>query len=209
MAGYATPVSGQTFLVNQNFEGAGYDNGESWTTGGVTPNPDYTAVSLRGNQSCRVLNGYTYKTFTGQSDAWAFCEFQVAAFPSSEATTGMILDTGSKGVWMSMDSSGHIKMADNSSGSTVYSSSSATTLSVGVHYYAWMHAVNGGTNRLYVNTSAIRPGESDDGVGGAHVVSVANSNATNYSYIYLYGTTADVTYDHVLVSSTSIVSNPT
>ena len=32
-------ATAQTFLVNQNFEGAGYDNGESWTENG-TPDPN-------------------------------------------------------------------------------------------------------------------------------------------------------------------------
>jgi hypothetical protein len=39
-----------TYLINQNFEGTGYDNGESWTEGG-TWDEDYTTTVLTGSQS--------------------------------------------------------------------------------------------------------------------------------------------------------------
>lgn len=42
-----------TYLLNQNFEGTGYDNSESWTEtlDGGTVDEDYTTTVLAGSQS--------------------------------------------------------------------------------------------------------------------------------------------------------------
>lgn len=41
-----------TYVRNQNFEGTGYDNSETWTETAGAPDEDYTGVVLRGSQSC-------------------------------------------------------------------------------------------------------------------------------------------------------------
>lgn len=47
---------GASYLINQGFEGTGYDNAETWTETGGTPNEDYTSYVLDGSQSL-YMNG--------------------------------------------------------------------------------------------------------------------------------------------------------
>lgn len=212
----ATATATPDVLVNQNFEGTsngGYDNGESWSPLGAT-NPDYTGVMLRGSQSMRVQHGWSRTSFSTQANVWAFYEFQIAAYPSSENIAGIIIDTGTVGVWVSMDSTGHVKINDNGGGSgppVSSSSASSVALALNTHYYCWMNVVSGGTNTLYISTSPVRTGIAD-GVAGAIVKTVVNSNTSGgYNLVYLYqfnNAGTDITYDHVLVSVNSIGDNP-
>ena len=67
----ASPAA--SYLVNQNFEGTGYDNGETWTEyvgTGATVNEDYATspAPLAGEQSLYVVggsdDGETYTSFS-------------------------------------------------------------------------------------------------------------------------------------------------
>jgi hypothetical protein len=195
---------GPTYLVNQNFEGAGYDNGETWNEGG-TPNPNYTGTVLRGSQSIRLQSGDSANaTFTAQNNAWAFCDFQLDAGSNANAACGLYLHGSGHDTYMQIDSSGNIYL--NAGGSL--SSASATQISAATHYYMWLHSPNGGTAELFISITTTRP--SVDGSGNVYLSKAAHSGSVDTIYLYNAAGTAgaDAIFDHVLVNGSSIGNNP-
>lgn len=80
---FTTP-GGSSFLIEQNFEGTGYDNGETWTEAGSgTIDPDESTVVLAGSQSLQFLlsgaNGSSYAAFSTQASVFCKFRFRVAS----------------------------------------------------------------------------------------------------------------------------------
>jgi hypothetical protein len=78
--GLATSAGGATYLVKQDFEGTGYDNGESWTETG-SPNEDSETSPLVGSQSFRVAATASATwarspSFTDQSTLHCYFQFR-------------------------------------------------------------------------------------------------------------------------------------
>jgi hypothetical protein len=90
-------VSGQTFLINQGFEGAGYDNSETWTevNAGGTVDEDYATLPLEGVQ-CVLLVGTAATvstaspTFADQTTAWLRFGFKKSKNPDSDWIVGIL-----------------------------------------------------------------------------------------------------------------------
>ena len=81
---YRFATAGSYFLVNQNFEGAGYDNGETWTESATgTVDEDHTGTVIAGSQSLQVnlaaQTGSTYASFTAINDVYCKFRFRVAS----------------------------------------------------------------------------------------------------------------------------------
>jgi len=200
-----------SYLVNQNFEGTGYDNSESWseTTSSGTVDEDYTGVVLLGSQSLRLNSNEgevvdTKTSFTAQSTAWAFCLFQPKTWNSSVGDTQFYLADGSNNILAGMfvQNDGTVKFKVNGSSSAA----SATTLSLDQTYYVWIHYVTSGTCTLYMSTTSTRP--SSDGSGA--VVLTGTAAATNTSKVILYNGYfgGQFIFDKVLVSGSEIGNNP-
>lgn len=82
------------YLVNQNFEGAGFDNGETWLayagdTGAA--NPDYATNPLLGSQSLHIKDDDSEGTYavtkfsddTGYNALYGFFRFKILDYPSA------------------------------------------------------------------------------------------------------------------------------
>lgn len=74
-------TQGTAYLVNQRFEGANYDNGESWTETGIgVVDEDYTGVVLDGTQSLRLSgtgeDAASKITFSATSEIWGYMMFR-------------------------------------------------------------------------------------------------------------------------------------
>jgi hypothetical protein len=89
-----------TYLINQGFEGTGYDtgngsNGGTWTPSG-TVNPDYTVTVLAGSQSFRNATGSSYSgtPFSGLTTCYFYCLIRFATFTASSASTIEIYTSG-------------------------------------------------------------------------------------------------------------------
>lgn len=82
LAARGTAAAGPTYLVNQGFEGTGYDNGESWTESGTgTKNEDYTTSPIEGSQSLLISSAgnaaWTTVNFTATQDVLLIARLRV------------------------------------------------------------------------------------------------------------------------------------
>lgn len=198
-AGGAAP----TYLINQNFEGAGYDNGETWTEGG-SPNENYAAAPLLGSESLRIQNGasdYSLTTFAAQSTVYGYALIRFAVLPSSKTQVFTFEVNGvGGGSFMEVDSSGNVTL--NANGGS--SAASATTLSTGTTYSVWLKHTSGGASELAVSTTTTKP--SVDGSGNVYLTKTAA--VVNVDEVFLYVGTGEALFDHVLVSTAPIGDNP-
>ncbi len=151
-------------LIQQNFEGTGYDNSETWTeSAGVgTIDPDEATTVLRGLQSLEVAAGagessVTSPAFAAQSDMWTFFRWRVVdSTPSSVTGFFRIYDTtqGDTLVGLALRSDGTIV-------DSWASSHPGPALADNTTYYIWVHYVKGtGANAVmtvYVGTDTTRP----------------------------------------------------
>ena len=83
---FAAAGGGPTYVLNQNFEGPGYDNGETWIPFG-TVNPDEATIFKVGSQSFKNTgNGSIYATISDAAiytlDFW----YRIPGAPPSNAT---------------------------------------------------------------------------------------------------------------------------
>ncbi len=103
------------FLICQNFEGTGQDNGEDWGEDdiGGTVNYDYSVAPLRGSQSLELDYNdgeiYSYITYTPSDDLYFHFLFKYSADPGLEKTL-MWLYSGSLSnrQAVTLDATGHI-----------------------------------------------------------------------------------------------------
>ena len=83
-----------TVYLNQNFEGAGFDNSETWLayegdTGAA--DPDYTTGPLKGSQSLRMLDDDTEGTYVvtkwaadaGVNTVYGYCRIKILNLPNA------------------------------------------------------------------------------------------------------------------------------
>jgi len=186
------------YLICQNFEGTGYDNSEAWSTSG-TVNPDYTAVALRGSQSCQITTtGYISPTdaFTGQSTLYMHWLYRKASNPGSEQTLFAIRDSGGYVVLGHLQTDGTIKLTVGNA-TPAYTSeqlSNDTTYHIWVAYTAG--ATGNGSVSLYAGTGLTRPASPL-----ATATNAASVGDAIRFRIYTGGVTATV--DQILVDGSS------
>lgn len=162
-----------TYIIKQGFEGAGYDNGETWTE--VTPgtlNEDYTTTVLDGSQSLSISGGNSatmdHTSFASQNEAWAYCLFRYSSDGSAISSILAFRDSTLTAL--------AICRLSATSGVTLYtdgadSAASATTLSTDTTYNIWLHYLRNGTCELFISTSSTRP--SADGGGNVYLTKTA------------------------------------
>lgn len=201
-------AAGPTYLINQNFEGTGYDNGETWTEAG-TVNEDYTTTVLKGAQSLFMAtadtNSSSYSSFTGQSTVYAHCRLEVTnsqgwtrrcftiADSAGNALAGVIFDNPSAGA-------NDVKIWANAATTT-----SATRLAYSTVYYVWLAFVSSGTCELAISASSTKP--SSDSGGNVYVTRTGAAGTA--ARIYVENAQNDsVIFDNVLVSTSVIGDNP-
>lgn len=201
----SNPCSG--YLICQGYEGTGYDNGETWTEGGINIDEDYTTSPIVGSQSLRISTstqaGYAFSSFTANDNAYAFFRFRAAALPG--ATTNMSTIRDSSGtvlatVALRTDGKLQVTPAGGSAQTTGSAIATATDL------YIWFEYEKGtGSNAV------ARCGFSTDGTKPT-MTAGSNGTATAQAGRIYTGATSnssvDWVYDHVLVSTTAIGSNP-
>jgi hypothetical protein len=150
VAGGSNPCSG--YLFCQNYEGTGYDNGETWTAGGTgTINPDYTTTVLEGSQSllfdataqAPILSHIFSST---QSEIWGYFLFRPTALPNTTKNTITIKDyLGNNSYTIEFRTTGGWLVRINGSGATAETTTKMTT---GTTYHCWYHVKNGSGNAV-------------------------------------------------------------
>jgi len=205
---------GPSYLVNQNFEGTGYDNSESWTEAGSTLDKDYTTSPIVGSQSLKITQAATscsaYKTFTSSGKVWFFARVRFDATPSSSTKIFTFRNGATECASYSIRSDGLIT---TTAGGGTANNSATTSVTTATDYYFWgTYEPGSGAN------AKSEFGFSTDGTVPTFVAASnrtcvsANGTVTGNADRFYLGTTTSGTittvYDKVLVDDAVIGSNP-
>ena len=201
------------FLVCQNFEGAGYDNSETWVetqgTNGDVNEDNTTATVLRGSQQLKIYAGDSGQSSfdkspsfgTDQSEIYYHFRFKTDnPTPSSPEIISGVLDSGANvKATVYLNTTGHLYANNNG----VIGTATTSAISAGTMYHVWVHykqgTANDGIMSVAFSTDATEPtsGTNFSGVttgtsyvGARYVNFQARYQATNY-------------FDQVLVRATS------
>lgn len=193
-----------SYLINQNFEGVGYDNGETWTEFS-SPDPNYTTTVLKGSQSLFLSTSASclaWAGFADQATVYAHCRMRFLTFPTGDSTflfENTAGDTFLAGFWV--NSFGVVRLHANGAQSDI----STTTLSLNTTYYVWLKFASSGECELAVSTTTTKPSVD----GGGNIYLTKTGSAANAGRIFCYnGSDGSAIYDNVLVSASVIGNNP-
>jgi hypothetical protein len=196
---------GGSFLINQNFEGAGYDNSESWTEGG-TWDEDYTTTVLTGSQSCHHVDGgsLTSPDFAAQSDVWIYLQIQ---FTSVVDNTEILSLRSSGGADLAILKTRPVRLFRIECGS-VPSADTSDAFSTATKLHVWIHYTKGTGGNGFASI-----GYSTDGTkptAGNKYTQVTTGDATADGVRLRFNGEVGNTYivDRILISASSIGDNP-
>ncbi len=212
---YAAPSAG--YLINEDFEGTGYDNSNEngWVEVSGNVLEDQTTYKAKGSQALELsisggASGEVYATFTSGTTMYAFARFYfvthnsaaamgIIALRNSTTTMAALLVDGTEALPTTQ-----VKIFANGSAG----SASATRLSTATWYYAWIKFVSGGECYVAVSASSTRP--TADGGGNVYLTKTAASGSVDRIRLAHQGTSISGTtiIDNVLVSSAEIGNNP-
>jgi len=207
-------VGGATYLINQNFEGAGYDNGETWTeTGTGTLDEDYATAPapLVGSQSFRIAKtGQTGRVVSvlpsDQSTCWGYFQINFTSSPANGTIWFSVLDVSATIVLSIEINTGSIirVRSGSANASTVSTVTTATT-----YHFWWKYVKGTGANavaQVAFQTSGTEP------LSGNNFAQVTTGTATTDANNIRIGNTGSSTYefivDRVLVDDADIGDNP-
>lgn len=179
------------YLVCQNFEGTGYDNGESWTETGATNDPDEAVVVLRGSQS--FMQDMTAATpeskisFGNTDPVYGFLLWRIDLDNSEDVIT--IEDSSNNDcfrLWKN-DTQDHLRVYCG----TNWSEASTTTINPDTTYYIWWEYHKGtGANavcKIWVSTSTTKPATPEiDKTDGNSTYTANKVNLLTYGTSEIY-----------------------
>lgn len=214
------------FVVCQNFEGTGYDNGETWIEGtdgagsGYIIDPNYVTSPLRGVQSLHMKDGtvptYDANNFSAHSSVYGSLIFKLLDPPDSldkNDVTSVFSDVsggsplGLGAILLNSNRTLEITHA-NYSTMAFRNVTGSTVLSLNTIYYIWFYWAKGtGSNGqmwLKISTTPVEPAEKEaeisDGYGIADVVYAQISTFHGAAYEYVV--------DQMLVKTSAIGNVP-
>jgi len=197
-------AGGITYLVNQNFEGTGYDNSETWTSSG-TVYPDYTTTPLRGSQDLRLVNADSNaKSPVVSSATTVYGRFMVdfAVLPAGTTRFFGLYNGATRIGEIAQQITGRITGVIT--GCTQFYAAAGYAMSVGTPYYIWWaYTNNGGTGstlEIWQSTDSTKPGTS---IGScANGTTSTDTNAVRFET----NSSMDFEIDQVLMSTSVIGS---
>jgi hypothetical protein len=200
-------AAGATYLVDQDFEGAGYDNGETWTEVG-SPNEDYTGVVLDGAESFRLAQSggqmYAHVSFSALDEIWVYFLLRPITIDAATRTIASLHIGGSERVLIRVTSTGQLHYDGSGTGSTT------GTMSAGNTYHVWIHykkstAANGVID-IGFSTDGTRP------TSGNNFVQTTTDSESNQIDRLDLGAAALISqeyiFDKVRVDNAQIGDNP-
>ena len=221
VASLAKPATGgavPTYLINQNFEGTGYDNGETWTEtlSSGTIDEDYTGTVLAGSQSLRMLTtGFTQKndspSFSGGQVRYAYFMLRPVAIPAGGFETYLFRwQTSASGRGsLTLNNAGTLTFSGNVSGSIT----TVGTMTAGTTYHVWVSidtTASPETVTVGFSTTGTRPTSGNNYASGtveitdgASIDTIGLANGGGGS-----GPTPEMIFDKVLVDDVQIGDNP-
>lgn len=202
--------AGASYLIDQDFEGAGYDNGETWTEAGAgTIDEDYTGTVLDGTQSLQLAGtsaaANTSSTFGNQSEVWMYALFRLVNLPGSTENIINLRTTGGADCYIArINTSGQLTVANGPTATCV------TTVSTGTTYHIWCYYKTGtGANAILnvaFSTTGIRP------TSGNNFAQVTTGTAATDPDRIRIGTASSIThsviFDKIRVDNVQIGDNP-
>jgi hypothetical protein len=203
------PAAGGSFLVNQGFEGTGYDNGETWT--GSSVDPDYTGVVLAGSQSLQLVTTGTvanaWVSFTGQDAVYSKLLLYVVSTPG----TNQVFATIRNGT--TVLASFTIAGANRNLRATAAGGGNATSSGVmptGTPLYVWLEYVKGtGSNAIaragwrLVSDGDFKPALTSTGAQTAISTGSATSQGDRWYIGHTNNTTNEIIVDTVQISGSA------
>lgn len=201
-----------TYLVNQNFEGTGYDNGETWTESGTgIVNEDYTGVVLEGAQSLRISmasqNCKTITEFAAQDEVWVYFLLHPVALRPSDNTYVMWMNTNQSLANLVVDGTGQLVANSDHSTNTI------STVTNGGTYHVWYHYKKGsGGDAVFGVAFSIDGTRPTSGNNFAEYTTSARTSQVTALELGDFPTGNNATYelifDKVRVSASQIGDNP-
>lgn len=205
---YLFSAVGPTYLINQNFEGTGYDNSETWTeTATGTVDEDYTGDVIAGSQSLRIVvstqTGETRKDITAISDIFVYFRFKRVSGTTLRLIT--FRDTTNTRGLVNLNSSGTLTLNHGSA-----SASTVGTIAASDSVHIWVRYTQGtgadGFMEVGFSTDGTKPTS-----GNNYASTSVGTSTTTVNRIAL-GTTSNQTaegiFDRVLADDVSIGNNP-
>lgn len=210
--GSGAAIAPPSYLINQTFEGTGYDNSETWTESGTgTIDEDYTTEVLDGAQSL-YMSGADYNSPTATSPSWTavsptyfFFMFQINSGNLVNADFFEILNgTTIIARLMAGDFSGNNFNIYPYHGDTIGSSSAAI---IGTTYYVWVEYEKGtGANghlHIRISTTSTKPGSDTMSITtGTSTLDTDKMNVRLH-----YANPATGIFDRIRVSATALGDN--
>jgi hypothetical protein len=198
-------VSGPTYLIEENFEGAGAPTG--WDDGAGTPNYDYATspAPLEGSQSLLLHTATMFVTngFAAKNDAWCYAKIYTTNSAALSLYFGFYSDGNlAAAVRMNAPFTGRIY-----AGTANTSIASPNGLNTNTVYHVWIHGIAGtgadSQAHLYFSTDGVKP-ESPN------VSKVNGNNTTGFNVIRLWsdGATCSMIADRVIVDDAEIGNSP-
>jgi hypothetical protein len=215
----AIVASSPTYIVNQNFEGTGYDNAETWTevtaTDG-TVNEDYTTAAIADAQSLYVSEGTggdVYVQFdlgADYSHLWAKFRFRVITPPGMNTPNRLSLafrNSSGNAIGTMLFSWTNPNLYANAAIGTTNGTATSWAYSSSTAIYAWVEVdTDADFVKVWVNDSDSKPtgdgtkfAQQGTGVGGSGSV----STMARYIRLYCDYPSAGLVYDSVQVAAES------
>lgn len=203
-------------IRKQNFEGTGYDNGETWTeasTGGTPIIDEDYSTALVGLQSLRLQNAdfegcETRNSFTGVSEVYGF--FRMKWVTKTDGTIFHQLRTLSSTILVDLSvNSGASATVHVANGAG--SANTTATMTVGTEYYVWYHYLTGAnaTAEVWFSTSSTKPGDGTSGHAKTTVGTVTGDAAEIALKLENFSTTKnEAIFDRVWLAPGVIGNNP-
>lgn len=201
-----------SYLVCQGFEGAGYDNSESWTEAGAgTKDEDYTTIHLVGDQSLAMVStdwsqtNTSYVSFTAQDNAYSYFQFQVNSTTASQNIMMLADSSGNNLCYVALLSTDVLHVDCGGTADTV------GTLSINTTYHIWVeHEKGTGANghcRVAFSTDGSKPASGNNFAESSECTGTAQT-ARLLLGGYAETPTTVMVFDKARVKSTAIGANP-
>jgi hypothetical protein len=207
-------ASGTSYLIQQNFEGTGYDHSEVWNEGS-NPDEDYTTAPapLEGSQSiffrAVTTSVRTFSpTFAAQSTAEAYFLYRPTTIGLGGDTIFLFRNNGGSvtTLQIDIDATGHLRCDDG----TITSNYTDDAAAVGTTWHVWLRYVKGtGINAQYsvaFSSDGVRP-TSGTAKFSSTSIGVSTVDTDQLRMSAESGTCAWIG-DKVRVANTTIGNNP-
>lgn len=212
VAAATPPAGGSSFLLQEGFEGTGYEN--TWTAAGAgTVDADETSTVITGSQSLHIAlvsqTGSTYADFTAQSSVFVKLRIRVASTNDGTQTIATLRNGTTLLASLILAGASRVIRANAAGGSNNTSTGTGSEIPVNENLYVWFEYVKGtGANDAIcrVGWAATDSKPTFVAAGTTTAISANGSGSVDANRIYLGNTSSgyfDAYFDTVQVSASA------